>query len=199
MTQQMFDDDLVADAIAASNRPTIDPVELVIRPEHSYVAPPKGKRGCRHVLDDSRNCGAAQFAFIHNLPSLNQLGVRSGWFTMDGALKMWRAGLAGHLRESGLPRGLDSVLVEGVATFPTRGKRDQGNHRYFVEKALGDALQNGNVGTRKTILPGDEIEGGWLTDDDWMHYEFGNLAFRYVKGERSISLRIMPNALASAR
>src|SRR3954471_9713699 len=112
--------------------PAIEPVEIVIRPEHSFVAPPKGKRGCRHEVAPGRVCNAARFEFIHNLPSLNELGIRSGWMTMDTALKKWRFGLTGLLIESGVPRGLSNVLVEGRPTFPTRNRRDQGNHRYFL-------------------------------------------------------------------
>jgi hypothetical protein len=55
---------------------------------------------------------------------------------------------------------------------------DQGNFRYFIEKALGDAL----------------VAGGWLADDDWDHYEFGGLAKTYERGESWIKLMIMPVA-----
>jgi len=191
----LFDEDLVAEAIAASTPETVavPPVELRIVPDHSYVKKLKGS-GCAHVLGDGRVCGGARHAFLHNAPSLNTLGVRSGWQAMDTALKAWRAGMAVKLHESGLPRGLDSVLVEGVMTFPTRAKRDQGNHRYFLEKALGDALQKGNVDTR--WWQDEPVAGGWLDDDDWSRYEFGNLAFRYERGVRAIDLRIFPNALA---
>jgi hypothetical protein len=183
----LFDDSvdeaLVADAIAASNRTSIEPVTIEHRPDHSYRKGPKGSRGCKQPMPDGRDCGAARFAPVHNVPTLNEVGAAQDWRTFSSAIKPWRAWLAGALADSGLPRGLDSVLVEGVMTFPTRAKRDQGNHRYFVEKALGDALVRGNVETRTVMLPSEVIEGGWLEDDDWSRYEFGNLAFRYVRGE----------------
>jgi hypothetical protein len=121
----LFDDSvdeaLVADAIAASNRTSIEPVTIEHRPDHSYRKGPKGSRGCKQPMPDGRDCGAARFA---------------------------------------------PVLVRG------------------------------NVETRTVMLPSEVIEGGWLEDDDWSRYEFGNLAFRYVRGERALTLRLMPNALA---
>jgi hypothetical protein len=56
--------------------------------------------------------------------------------------------------------------VEGQCTFPDRTRRDQGNHRFMLEKAMGDAL----------------VAGGWLEDDDWSRYEFGGLSAVYEKG-----------------
>ena len=45
--------------------------------------------------------------------------------------------------------------------FPARRRRDSGNYRVMLEKALGDAL----------------VEGGWLPDDTPEHYEFGGVTF----------------------
>jgi hypothetical protein len=68
------------------------------------------------------------------------------------------------------------VLVEGECTFPDRHRRDQGNHRFMVEKAMGDALTT----------------GGYLEDDDWSRYEFGGLAHRYEKGVSRTRLLVFP-------
>jgi hypothetical protein len=79
-------------------------------------------------------------------------------------------------RDGELPHPMSRVLVEGEVTFPDRIRRDQGNYRTTIEKFLGDAL----------------VEGGWLPDDDWGHYEFGNLERRYEKGVRRVALTLFP-------
>jgi hypothetical protein len=66
--------------------------------------------------------------------------------------------------------------VEGEVTFPDTGRRDQGNYRVILEKALGDAL----------------VTGGWLRDDSWDHYEFGGLTMRVWPGESATRLMIFP-------
>ena len=61
--------------------------------------------------------------------------------------------------------------------FPTRVRRDQGNYRFILEKALGDALK----------------EGGWLEDDNWALFEFGNLGYVYEKGRSWTEVVIFPS------
>jgi hypothetical protein len=175
----LFDDELVADAIAASNRPVTPPVEILHTPDHSYVAPPDGFKGCKAIDGGGKPCNKARMHPLHNLPTLNLFGSGNHWQTYQGAKKHWSIWLTDALEASGLPKGLESVLVEGRLCFPTRRQRDQGNHRYFIEKVLGDVLE----------------EGGWLVNDSWDHFEFGNLAKLYAKGERWLSLRLFPNAL----
>jgi hypothetical protein len=48
----------------------------------------------------------------------------------------------------------------------------------LIEKALGDTLQD-----------------GWLEDDSWDFYEFGNLTYRYVRGVSALRLMLFPMAL----
>jgi hypothetical protein len=108
-------------------------------------------------------------------PSVNPLGSGDMRAYQDQK-KRWQALLIDLLAASGLPRHLERVLVEGEATFPTRVRRDQGNHRFLIEKALGDAL----------------VEGRWLRDDSWDFYSFGNLEARYVKNESAIRLYLFP-------
>lgn len=108
-------------------------------------------------------------------PSINPLG--SGDPRAYQALKQtWQGLLADLLVVSDLPKGLLRVMAEGEATFPTRQRRDQGNFRFLLEKALGDAL----------------VEGGWLADDDWDRYEFGNLVASYEKGTSATRIVIFP-------
>ncbi len=60
-----------------------------------------------------------------------------------------------------VPRGLHHVTANALLRFPTRRRRDEGNFRWLLEKALGDALQN----------------GGWLPDDTPEFYLFGRCQF----------------------
>lgn len=104
-------------------------------------------------------------------PSLNAL-AKSPWPYIT-AKRRWHALLTPKVE--GLGPWL-SVQVEGQITFPDRRKRDQGNHRFMLEKALGDVLQ---------VV-------GALRDDDWDSYRFGDLAYRYEKGVRLTRLLLMP-------
>jgi len=113
-------------------------------------------------------------------PSYNAIGSGrgTGGAAMVGAsLKQaWQSLLSDLLAASGLPKGLDRVYVEGEITFPDRGRRDQGNYRVILEKALGDALASGQ----------------WIRDDDWTQYEFGQLSMRVHPGESATRLVIFP-------
>jgi hypothetical protein len=82
------------------------------------------------------------------------------------------------LEASGLPKGLRRVVVEGEVSFPDRAKRDQGNYRVLLEKVLGDVL----------------VDGGWLDDDDWDRYEFGNLQRRDEGRVSRTRLMLFPQA-----
>ncbi len=141
----------------------------------STVKPIK-RQGCAR-------CGAAKGdrSHIGAPPSMNAFG--SGDPALYMGLKIrWQSLLADLLNESGLPRGLAQVMVEGEVTFPDRGRRDQGNFRVLLEKTLGDALVGG----------WEDVPGGWLDDDDWSRYEFGNLAYRYEAGVSRTRLMLFP-------
>lgn len=158
-----------------------EPVEIVHRRDHKFAKPPKGSRGCQALVDGGKKCGRAKTNPLHHgaPPSLNDSGSGANHFAYQNAKKAWQEMLNDRLVTVGLARPLRSVLVEGLCCFPDRIRRDQGNFRYFIEKALGDALK----------------EGGWIEDDDWDRYEFGGLAKVYEKGESWIRLRIFPHAL----
>jgi hypothetical protein len=55
-------------------------------------------------------------------------------------------------------------------TFTLRRDRDEGNFRFFLEKALGDALQN----------------GGWLKNDTPDQYRFSTVDFEIGDQKRTI-------------
>lgn len=93
--------------------------------------------------------------------SINALGTRGSWKARHYAKKGLQSELETYLMVSGLPRNLTSVVASAALRFPTRRRRDEGNFREPLEKALGDALVN----------------GGWLTDDTPEHFRFERLEF----------------------
>lgn len=130
----------------------IEPVAIEIVQHHPFQK--RATRGCGV-------CGRAKAHPEHQgaAPSMNVLGS-GNQFAYQALKQAWQELLIEQLERADLPRPLARVVAEGEVTFPDRRRRDQGNHRFFVEKALGDAL----------------TAGGWLEDDDWARYEFGGLA-----------------------
>jgi hypothetical protein len=135
-----------------------EPVEIELVRHHAYKKTKRGCAVCRQAKMHPDHLGA---------PTSFQAATGSGnQFAYQNMKKAWQRLLHERLEASGLPRGLTHVLVEGQCTFPDRTRRDQGNHRFMLEKAMGDAL----------------VAGGWLEDDDWSRYEFGGLSAVYEKG-----------------
>lgn len=109
-------------------------------------------------------------------PTLNAF-TRAHWSKYDKAKREWGDRFLAALTEADVPRGeWAGVLAEGRVTFGDRRRRDQGNHRFLLEKALGDAL----------------VKYGAIPDDEWGVYQFGNLEARYVKNALSIDLILFP-------
>lgn len=134
------------------------------------------QRGCERC---GRNKG--DLAHFGAPKSYNAIGGGrgTGAAAMVGAnLKQtWQRIFTELLEASKLPKGLEAVWVEGEITFPDRREdRDQGNFRVVIEKALGDALQ----------------EGGWIERDDWTRYEFAGLTMRIDPGRSATSVTIFP-------
>lgn len=134
---------------------------------------PRGCVRCGRAKSDPAHFGApASF----NAVPLGR-GADAASHVGAGLLKTWRAILTTALAETSLPRPSERILAEGEITFPDyREDRDQGNFRVIIEKALGDALE----------------AGGWLSNDDWSRYEFGNLTCRVVPGESATRLTLFP-------
>lgn len=91
--------------------------------------------------------------------SLNQIGFHSHWSVGRREKQTWEQFLQIALLEQRVPRGLASVRASAALHFKQRRRRDQGNFRALLEKALGDVLQ----------------VGGWLEDDTPEHYQFGHV------------------------
>ena len=150
------------------------PVDLFHVRDHAFKKKPgKKPRGCAE-------CNRARHAMVHvGAPqSLNAAASQSTRFAYDNQKKAWQERLTKLLKESGLPKGLVAVRARGQVCFPDRRDRDQGNYRFLIEKALGDALE----------------EGDWISNDDWTRYQFGDLEYAYDKGQSWTALTIFPQA-----
>jgi hypothetical protein len=97
-------------------------------------------------------------------PSLNQIGTRGSRWAVHRAKKQWQHTLEMLLLEAGLP-ALETVEASAVLRFPTRRRRDAGNHSWLLEKALGDAL-----------VP------RWLPDDTADRFRFFGVEFDDEQG-----------------
>lgn len=140
-----------------------EPAQIIITRDHAYKK--DSTRGCLH-------CRGKKYAPQHLGHSESVNGMLGAHYSKFQAMfDGWSIALTIALEQSGLPRGCRHIFVEGVMCFPQRYANgpDQGNHRFIVEKALGDALQ----GNR--LPQGSEP---WLDDDHWERYEFGGLSYQ---------------------
>lgn len=122
----------------------------------------------------SRELQPVTVTLEHLPPSLNAFGSGNRWKFIQ-TKKLWQARLLEQLNAADMP-ACGRVMVEGELTFPDRRRRDQGNHRWMLEKALGDAL----------------VQGGFLADDDWERYSFGGLESRFERGVKRTRLILFP-------
>jgi hypothetical protein len=114
-------------------------------------------------------------------PSLNVIAGRGSRFAFAKAKRRWQTDLGLLLMAEALPRGLDRVEASAVLSFPTRRRRDEGNFRALLEKALGDAL----------------VEGGWLPDDTPDRFRFGAVTFATGPARTELQLRVAVRSEAS--
>jgi hypothetical protein len=169
-----------------------EPVELLIERDHAFrKKKPDAATGKRRIGCEVCGRGRNHRDHMGAPPSMNS-GNHSMQPMAYQALKhAWQDAFADLLEASGLPRGLESVSVEGLVGFPTRAVRDGGNFRWMIEKALGDALVSGS----------DNVAGGWIEDDCFFpvcRYEFGGLQAVHAPGRSWLRLMILPRAATSA-
>jgi hypothetical protein len=100
-------------------------------------------------------------------PSLNREAGRH-WSSFRRTKQRWQAIFEGLLMASELPRGLESVSATAALRFPVRRPRDEGNFRWLLEKALGDAL----------------VRGRWIADDTADRFRTGELSFEEERGPK---------------
>lgn len=168
-------------------------------------------RACRYVMKPCGLCGKPKSNAIHRkknrdeglpfcafgrklgcatcgLPKshADHLGAPDSFNVMAGrdpnvyraVVDKWRPALTAALEASGLPRGLGGVMVEAEVSFGDNVKRDRGNHAVMLDKALGDAM----------------VVGGWLPDDEWGRYGFGELQRREDGKTNRTRIVIFPRA-----
>lgn len=125
------------------------------------------ERSPRKLLVGSESYRAARMNFRLELaetpPSLNRFGSVGGgtYFVYTRLKKEWQQTLGIALMAAGVPRGLAKVSASATMRFSVRRKRDEGNFRFLLEKALGDTL----------------VKGGWLEDDTGAAFTFGAVTF----------------------
>jgi hypothetical protein len=111
-------------------------------------------------------------------PSLNAVGSRgkSHW-AYTNAKKKWEGMFFIALLEAKVPKDLLTVEAEAVLTFPAARRRDEGNYRMMLEKALGDIL----------------VTGGWICDDIPEFYAFNRLSFDDQLGPKHTLVKLTVN------
>jgi hypothetical protein len=94
--------------------------------------------------------------------------------------KPFRDALALMLPGAGLARPVPGVVVNAVLRFPVARRRDEGNFRTPLEKALGDAL----------------VKGGYLLDDTPDQFRVERVEFAPVAGpaETALTFTVLPGA-----
>lgn len=132
-------------------------VEATVRlvQDHPYKAKPK-QEGQKRRSPGCAKCdgGKHRRQHIGAAPSMNDGG--SGMDRMEfQALKgAWQEAFTSELGGAGLPlTAFESAEVVLRFGFRTYQDRDEGNHRWMVEKALGDALVAGKYLVDDTFFP----------------------------------------------
>lgn len=112
-------------------------------------------------------------------PSLNRVGSRgkSHW-PYTNAKKKWEGMFFIALLEVKVPKGLLTVDASAVLRFKSKRRRDEGNFRMLLEKALGDIL----------------VTGGWLQEDTPDFYAFNSVEFSEETGDplTLVTLQVNP-------
>lgn len=109
-------------------------------------------------------------------PSLNALAYKH-WRKFHRVKQEWQGIFEVLLMEQPLERSRIKppyvrAFASAVLRFPNRRRRDEGNYRAMIEKALGDALVN----------------GGWLDDDTADHFRVGEVTFDPEPGPSNITV-----------
>lgn len=157
----------------------LGPVLIVVEQDHAYKKKQPGPDGRKRI--GCEHCGGAKLAVQHlgAAPSLNNGGTGMPWQKFQSIKKAWALALTVQLEQSGLPVGLDGILVECTMGFPDLRHRDEGNHRWMIEKALGDVL----------------VQLGHIADDSFYpveRFQFGPIQGVHTPGRSFTQLVLMP-------
>jgi hypothetical protein len=117
----------------------------------------------------------AKFTLGYTPPSLNHVAGGNAW-TWRKAKAQLQQDLGYMLLTCRLPRPVSNVHADARLYFATSRRRDEGNYRAMLEKALGDAL----------------MDVGVLTDDTPDRYRFGAVEFATGKPGTLIVLTWRP-------
>lgn len=120
--------------------------------------------------------GVYELSIPDTPPSINaaSLGSKGAHMKFHRLKKKWEGLFVITLLEAKVPRGLHRVHATAVCRFAVNRRRDEGNFRYMLEKALGDALQlNRN-----------------LRDDTPEQFTFGGLTFDPERGHPLTTVRL---------
>lgn len=106
-----------------------------------------------------------------------QRSTRGAGHARHKAKQALRADLQRLLQAADVPRPIPGARVRATARllFPTPRRRDEGNYRTALEKALGDALAP--APTKEERLHGLTPLFVWLPDDTPEHFTFGSVTF----------------------
>lgn len=161
------------------------PVELYLERDHAFKKkapdPVTGKKriGCEA-------CGRAKQHRAHMgaPPSMNEGGSGMDRMAFKTFKRAWQSAFVDLIAASGLD-ACEAVSVEVEVGYSSRGDRDGGNVKWWVEKVLGDAL----------------VEAGILHDDTYYpvdRYDVGSITGVHSPGRSWLRLRIFPRAAVVA-
>jgi hypothetical protein len=108
----------------------------------------------------------AELVLPRTPPSMNNNQIRSHWRGFHIEKKSWQEEIGQLLMLARLPRNGERAIAGARMRFPKGGRRDSGNFKGVVEKALGDAL----------------VEGRYIPDDDDQRYVFTGVEFEDERG-----------------
>jgi hypothetical protein len=127
---------------------------------------------------ETTKMGNESISFQHSEvpPSFNMVGARGHWKSMHYKKRYWQEVFELKLMAT-LPRKrFKRIVASASLRFPTKRRRDEGNYRAILEKAMGDALVN----------------GGWLKDDTVEQFVFQHVIIEQDNGpaRTTIHLRV---------
>jgi hypothetical protein len=108
----------------------------------------------------------AELVLPRTPPSMNNNQIRSHWRGFHIEKKSWQEEIGQLLMLARMPRNGERAIAGARMRFPKGGRRDSGNFKGVVEKALGDAL----------------VEGRYIPDDDDQRYVFTGVEFEDERG-----------------
>jgi hypothetical protein len=113
-----------------------------------------------------------------------QRSTRGAAIARHKAKRGLQADLARLLLAAGVPRPIpgDRVRASAHIVMPVARRRDEGNYRTALEKALGDALAPAPSKEEREL--GLEPLFRWLSDDTPEHFTFGSVTFGETGSDR---------------